>query len=695
MKKELYSLFFRISLKYICEKLVIKNNLYFILFSCILFSQQNDVIVDSFNLEEVFVSASKIERQLSSAPLNSIIIKEDEIQKFGSFRLDDILEEQNGLFIIPDPTVPGISGLQMQGLSSDYIQVLIDGVPIVGRLSGNLNLDRLNLNNIQRIEIVKGPSSSLFGSAAIGGVINLITKKDFKNKLKINLAQSVATNKSYDTDLILSKKIKKTDLSFSFNRYTTDGYDLGFNDGINTVDPYSNNSLTSTIKNQFNKSTSIILFNRFFKQKQISSNQKGIQEDVNSHLKFTKKFKNDLDSELEFYRTKFTNIEENYNSDNTFFDHRMEKIELRLFKRFNNLNSLVLGSSIENEYVSRSLFSNKVKSNLFNAFVQYDGKLLKKVNYVLGSRIDNHSDYKNNLSSKLSFKYYFNDKISLNASIGQGFKAPDFRQLYLNFSNSTSGYTVLGKYEEINGIENLRSNDNLLRLLINESKLGGVLIPEKSIGINVGIKFKLNKNLTTINYFRNDIVNLIDTRIIASKKNGQNVFGYVNIDEILTTGIELENNYNFSKDLDLKISYQLLFAYDKKNYQSVKDNKIFARDPITLESIVISKNKFIGLPNRSRHNINANIGYMDKYFLRLLVRSKYGVYDTNGNGFIDHYDSSIINNYLNINFSYNADLTKNLILNLTIKNLNNFKNESLLPNVFGREFIGRLTYSIN
>ena len=91
-----------------------------------MFSQQNEVTVDSFNLEEVFVSASKIERQLSSAPLNSIIIKEDEIQKFGSFRLDDIQEEQNGLFIIPDPTVPGISGLQMQGLSSDYIQVLND-----------------------------------------------------------------------------------------------------------------------------------------------------------------------------------------------------------------------------------------------------------------------------------------------------------------------------------------------------------------------------------------------------------------------------------------------------------------------------------------------------------------------------------------------------------------------------------------
>ena len=86
----------------------------------------------------------------------------------------------------------------------------------------------------------------------------------------------MATNKSYDTDLILSKKINKTDLSFSFNRYTTEGYDLGFNDDINTVDPYSNNSLTSTIKNQFNKaqvlycSTGFLSKNKFLQIKKDS-----------------------------------------------------------------------------------------------------------------------------------------------------------------------------------------------------------------------------------------------------------------------------------------------------------------------------------------------------------------------------------------------------------------------------------------
>ena len=100
----------------------------------------------------------------------------------------------------------------------------------------------------------------------------------------------MATNKSYDTDLILSKKLIKQIYIF-FLIYTTEGYDLGFNDDINTVDPYSNNSLTSTHKNQFNKSTSIILFNRFFKQKQISQIKKGFRKIVNSHLKFSKKFK--------------------------------------------------------------------------------------------------------------------------------------------------------------------------------------------------------------------------------------------------------------------------------------------------------------------------------------------------------------------------------------------------------------------
>ena len=65
----------------------------------------------------------------------------------------------------------------MQGISSDYIQILIDGVPIIGRRSGNFDLSRITLGNVKQIEIVKGPSSSLYGSEALGGVINIITEE--------------------------------------------------------------------------------------------------------------------------------------------------------------------------------------------------------------------------------------------------------------------------------------------------------------------------------------------------------------------------------------------------------------------------------------------------------------------------------------------------------------------------------------
>ena len=74
----------------------------------------------------------------------------------------------------------------MQGISSDYITILIDGVPLIGRSSGNFDLSRIAVNNIKQIEVVKGPSSSLFGSDALGGVINIVTNKILPEKRETN-----------------------------------------------------------------------------------------------------------------------------------------------------------------------------------------------------------------------------------------------------------------------------------------------------------------------------------------------------------------------------------------------------------------------------------------------------------------------------------------------------------------------------
>jgi len=624
------------------------------------------------------------------------LIKKEKIENYASIRLDDILREENGLFTVPDNTVPGVEGIQIQGLSSDYVQILVDGVPSVGRLSGNLDLNRFAVSNLERIEIVKGPSSSLYGSSAIGGVINLITKKNFDDKINFHFDQSVGSNKLFDSNILISKKIKNNNISFSYNRLSSNGYDLDNNDGFRTVDPYKNHTFSGVYNADFKNDFALFQSIKFYKQDQNSLNSNNKQAENSSHTKFSKKFKKNIKTELELYYTEFNNDEFLSSGDlSSFFYHKLLKSEIRFFKNLNNNSSLTTGISLENELLNRSLFSGNVKSNLVNAYFQYDKLINNKINFIIGSRFDNHSDYENELSSKLSLKYFLSNSISFSASIGQGFKAPDFRQLYLNFSNSITGYSVFGKFEEINGINRLFNNNQLLNLLIQKNELGGELYPEQSVGLNFAFKLNLQNFTSSINFFRNDIKNLIDTRILATKVNGQNVFGYVNIDKIFTQGIEFNNDISIFENFDINFGYQLLFARDKENFRNIKNGNVYARDPNTLQSIVIKRNQYLGLPNRSRHNINLNLGYKNNIFLRFMYRSKFGIYDTNGNELIDNYDLSIVKPSINFNATYSLKIFKKAMLAITVKNITNYTNTDFLPNISGREYHLKFSYDIN
>ena len=664
---------------------------FFIIFETV---SQNYSVNDTLKLDNVFVSGNKIETEISTPPLNSIVISQKQIENYGSIRLTDILEEQIGLLSIPDYTVGGLEGIQVQGLSSDYIQILVDGVPSVGRLSGNIDLDRFTLNNIKQIEVVKGPSSSLYGSAALGGVINLITKKKFNEKPILNLNQTIATNSTYDSNIYLSKKIKKTNLSISFNNYSTKGYDLDLETDEKTVDPKKSYTINSLLKHDFNEKINFFQSFKLFRQKQSGQNIYSQINEFSSHTKFNQLIKNDWSLDYEFYLTDFRNDDRLNNDDSIygFYDHTLIKPELRISNQ--KRKNTVFGIAIENELLKRSLFEDNVRSNLINAFLQYDFTIKDKLLMILGTRLDNHSNYKSKLSSKVSFKYYYNDNISSTFSVGQGFKSPDFRQLYLNFTNSSVGYTVLGKFEELKGINKLKNLNEILNVIVDESSLGGNLIPESSIGINFGLNINIDNFSSKINYFRNDISNLIDTRVIARKTNGQNVFGYVNIDKILTQGLEIQNSYDLSNDLLINFNYQLLYAFNKENLSKIREGNIYARNPDNLQSISLKVSDVYGLPNRSRHNFNFKLSYLEKYFFRLIHRSKYGIFDTNGNNIIDRFDSSVVPQSTIINFSYKYSIFKKLEMQLTVKNAANFRNVDLVPNIYGREFYARLNYSL-
>ena len=175
------------------------------LFTIVLFCQvsvSQEVQKDSVKTNELsevkVTTATRTERVLSSLPLPMTIITSEAIIKSGVTRLNEILNEQTGIILIPDES--GFEGIQMQGLDAAYTMILIDGVPLVGRSSGVLDLSRVSVGNIERIEIVKGASSALYGSEAMGGVINVITKKPVKDMFSGSLSYRYATFNTNDAN---------------------------------------------------------------------------------------------------------------------------------------------------------------------------------------------------------------------------------------------------------------------------------------------------------------------------------------------------------------------------------------------------------------------------------------------------------------------------------------------------------------
>jgi len=111
-------------------------------------SQKINDSISTKILDEVIVSATKTLRQLSTLPLPAKLISKEEIIKSNSSRLSDILDDQIGIFVVPD--FGGGNGIQMQGLDSEYTLVLIDGFPIIGRQSGTLDLERIAVGNMKK-----------------------------------------------------------------------------------------------------------------------------------------------------------------------------------------------------------------------------------------------------------------------------------------------------------------------------------------------------------------------------------------------------------------------------------------------------------------------------------------------------------------------------------------------------------------
>ena len=680
------------------------NKLILVFFCPIIcFSQtETDTTLMLSELEEIIISATMSERDLDKLPIPTTIISEKEIMLSNASKLYDIINIQTGIISVPTKT--GTEGLQMQGLDASYITILVDGFPIIGRSFGALDLNRISVTDIERIEIIKGASSSLYGSNALGGVVNLISKKQINDGNKINLSLKYASHNTINPSLIYQYKKGSFQISNSIDYYNTDGYDLIESDLLSTVNPYSN--FTFNTKLRYGLSDKVILNTnaRYYnhEQKNTAEHEGSLLEgktnikewNLGTSVKYL--MNSNLFHQAEIYKTNYRADEYLNTQDDNYFDHTLLKPEIKTHFTYKKLNS-ILGFGMKKEELSRTNFSNNPKQDLKFIYGQLDATAFNKFNIILGSRYDNYTNYTPVISNKFAVGFPLNKKININSSIGTGFKIPDFRQRFFDFTNSTIGYTVLGRDVAFDRIESMQDDGMIQEIFIPFSELSSPLKSETSLNINIGLRYNPADNLSfDFNFFNNKVNDLIEWKLVAKDENNTNIYSYFNVNQVETKGLEFNSTYTKADNWEIKFGYQLLYAYDTEVKRRFEEETIYARDQETNVSFKLNKDDYFGLFNRSRHmgNIKFNYHLNNKTEMNAMLtyRSKYALSDSNANGFLDTYDQ-FIEGYSLCDLGISHQISSLKSCQIGVKNIFGFTNPEYISNISGRLYY--MNFKIN
>src|SRR6187401_2502293 len=356
------------------------------------FSQSDTLF--SKTLTELVVTATRTERKLSNVAVPVQIISRKTITQSGSVRLNDILTEQTGLYITSGGATTSAgggvfgNGIQIQGLSPDYTMILLDGEPIIGRQGGVIDLSRLTVGNIRKIEIVKGPSSSLYGSEAMGGVVNIITEQAQLNRLDASLRYGRFN--STDANLSAAIKRQKWGLQLFGNRNSSDGFDLDETAPGKTVDPYGSYTTQARFNYSPTAKTKIGLSGRYYNEKQdnyfltqdinsgseIAITGDGNVKDMNLNPVITQQFNNNLRSSMRLYFSRYeyeqTLLKDEDKSPyyHDFFQQDFYRVENQTDINLPARNFLSVGGGIVEEKLNTTRYAGKRSNDILYAFMQ-------------------------------------------------------------------------------------------------------------------------------------------------------------------------------------------------------------------------------------------------------------------------------------------------------------------------------------
>jgi outer membrane receptor for ferrienterochelin and colicins len=422
-------------------------------------AQTNSDTAKTKNLCEVVITGQIGENTQKGSVLKVKVIDMKRINNQGAFNLPTLLANELNVRINYDPMLG--NSISLQGISGQNIKIMIDGVPVIGREGGNIDLTQINLSGVERIEMVEGPMGVNFGTDAMGGVINIITKKTVKNTGRISAGTYAESIGQYNFDIQANMGFKKVGIQTNFQRNFFEGYSntdaLRFKTWKPRVQYVADLNFTYFIKN------GTVRWNNSFFDEKISNkgepNINSFEATATDEFYYTRRLGSSI-----FYDKKLNN---NWNVNIIASYQYYRRIRKSVFvDLFNKSEKLVADAELQdtnffNLYMSRGIFTNKKLKRNYNYQLGYEvnidevtgskistgaasitdigifGSAEIKLNKELllrpALRVIYNSQFATPVIPSLNIKYDFNTIWAMRASYARGFRAPSLKELHLAF----------------------------------------------------------------------------------------------------------------------------------------------------------------------------------------------------------------------------------------------------------------------
>ncbi|MCK5905936.1 MAG: TonB-dependent receptor, partial [Flavobacteriales bacterium] len=315
---------------------------------------------DVFLLDQIVVTGQDIPMSKDSSIYSIKVFDSKLIQQRGAVNLGDVLSAQPSIRIKQSGTFG--SNINILGLGGENVKIMIDGVPIIGRLDGNLDLSQITMENVAHIEVIEGPMSVIYGSNALAGTINIITKENKWNKFLLSANTYVESPGTVNADVLASSKFGNNVVTASLARnfFTGTSYDDSRQSKWRGSTQYNGELKYAHLGKRYTFRTSLKYFDEFMKDKGQVYGEGGPKPYASDVNYLTSRYS--FNTFLDFYHN--DDMQTNVQASISYYDRIMQTVNVDM----TDLSESIIASETDTttfiNFMTRATFNHKVSSTI-------------------------------------------------------------------------------------------------------------------------------------------------------------------------------------------------------------------------------------------------------------------------------------------------------------------------------------------